>query len=394
MNIGVLQNNYASQRLFLNLLEECTYTNLRNKNKYLYLNVHKVISRLLGANVDLFDIIYNFDLLPGFKKPDLLHIFNTVCYTSNVPVVMHIEGAMPWVKCIEKMVEQDEPDFTQVIKRPEVQKRLEVLARPEYKQFLGLSRRAEYITREVWNADSNYSHLGDKLTTINLPQKILFDSFEKKKYFQTGKVRFIFVGYDFYRKGGYEMLKALTDLHKKYDFELVLVSSLRIDDHRYVNEEIIRHTKEMIANGSEWIKYTEKLPNNEVQNLLRASDVAFLPTFMDTYAYSTLECEAAGTPVISTDIRALSDINSNERGWLIEVPKNRLNHPAISSAVHVEKYRKRLYEGLYNTIKGILQDPEVIRTKGEKAYNYIKDVHNPEDYKQALQIIYQKAIVL
>lgn len=48
---------------------------------------------------------------------------------------------------------------------------------------------------------------------------------------------------------------------------------------------------------------------------------------MDTYAYSVLESQACGTPLITTAQRALNETNSEDVGWLIEVPVNKLNNP-------------------------------------------------------------------
>lgn len=43
---------------------------------------------------------------------------------------------------------------------------------------------------------------------------------------------------------------------------------------------------------------------------MKKAHVCLLPTWMDTFAYSVLEAQACGTPVISTSLRALTEINN------------------------------------------------------------------------------------
>ncbi len=63
------------------------------------------------------------------------------------------------------------------------------------------------------------------------------------------------------------------------------------------------------------------MPNQQVLELLKTCDVGLLPTYADTYGFSALEAQSAACPVISTDVRALPEINNTEVGWLINVPK-------------------------------------------------------------------------
>ncbi|MFW2788163.1 glycosyltransferase, partial [Acinetobacter baumannii] len=59
--------------------------------------------------------------------------------------------------------------------------------------------------------------------------------------------------------------------------------------------------------------------------------IGLLPTWADTFGYSVLEFQACGCPVISTDVRALSEINNNDIGWLINVDKNKYGEIVVDS---------------------------------------------------------------
>ena len=106
-------------------------------------------------------------------------------------------------------------------------------------------------------------------------------------------------------------MEVLAKLHKKYDFKLFLISALDKDEAKYERtEHDLEDAKRLIAKNSSWIEYHETLPNDVVLEKLKKAHVALLPTWMDTFAYSVLECQACGTPVISTSLRALTEVNS------------------------------------------------------------------------------------
>jgi len=82
--------------------------------------------------------------------------------------------------------------------------------------------------------------------------------------------------------------------------------------------------KSLILDNLDRITYYEYLPNNEILELMKYKiQVGMLPTRGDTYGYSVLEFQASGCPVISTDVRALLEINNEDCGWIINVPKNK-----------------------------------------------------------------------
>ncbi len=50
---------------------------------------------------------------------------------------------------------------------------------------------------------------------------------------------------------------------------------------------------------------------------MRTADIGMLPSYADTYGFSVLEAQA-GNAVITTDIRALPEVNNPAVGWLIK----------------------------------------------------------------------------
>ncbi len=94
---------------------------------------------------------------------------------------------------------------------------------------------------------------------------------------------------------------------------------------------MIQRTAAFIQGNREWINYFPQLPNSEVLDMMKKAHIGLLPTYADTYGYSVLEFQAAGCPVVTTNVRSLPEINDNDKGWLIEVPKNRMGEAIYST---------------------------------------------------------------
>ncbi len=204
---------------------------------------------------------------------------------------------------------------------------------------------------------------------------------------------FIFVGMDFFRKGGREMLEVLAELHKSYDFRLVLVSKLRVDERRYLmSESDEEEARKIIHANNEWIEFHEYLPNIQVLEKVRKAHVALLPTWMDTYGYSVLECQACGTPVISTSLRALTEENDENVGWLVKVPVNKLNNPLHGTLEQRKIFHNVLLKGLREKIEYVLTHRSEIECKAIKCLEKISKYHSPDEYARKLALIYSGRI--
>jgi len=129
-----------------------------------------------------------------------------------------------------------------------------------------------------------------------------------------------------------------------------------------------------------------------VLELLKTCDVGLLPTYADTYGFSALEAQSAACPVISTDVRALPEINNTEVGWLINVPKNELGEAYYQTPEDRQVLSERIQSGLEHIIRGIVQEPTTIAKKGQAALEKIKAQHDPVRYGEVLREIYEKAV--
>lgn len=205
----------------------------------------------------------------------------------------------------------------------------------------------------------------------------------------------IYIGGDFVRKGGTEIVQAFDKVSKSIDnLELILIGNLE-SNYNYAFKNFqddsvyIEKIKKIIKENHKIIHY-DKLPNSEVIELIEKSNVGLLPTWGDTYGYSVLEFQAAGCPVITTNVRALTEINSNDCGWIIELPLNKFKEVGITNQNQKETLRKKIINDLENIFIEISKDNSNLLEKSQKSLDRIKKYHNPIDYERKLKTIYKE----
>jgi len=178
-----------------------------------------------------------------------------------------------------------------------------------------------------------------------------------------------------------------------YDIELIIISSLAINN--YVTKEFandIQHVRLLIHENKDWIKYFSRLENYEVLEWMKKSHVGLLLTYADTYGYAVLEFQAAGCPVVSTNIRALPEINSNDNGWIIKIPKNYLGEAIYSTKEDRLIIRNLIREGLEQVVHEIFSDKKIILEKSKNSIININKNHSIQNYSKKMSEIYRKAL--
>jgi glycosyltransferase involved in cell wall biosynthesis len=120
-------------------------------------------------------------------------------------------------------------------------------------------------------------------------------------------MRILFIGGDFYRKGGEILLKAFENLPEGMA-ELVLVTRSKISPQPNIHV------------------YNDMIPNSpQLITLCQSCDIFVLPTNAEAFGIAAVEASAMGLPVIGTAVGGLTDIvKHNESGFVIE-PGNALS---------------------------------------------------------------------
>lgn len=400
MKIGILSKNYAAQRLFLDKLPECQYKDVRFYNWCLWKNAYlwglKAIGKLKMSPEEMVaKLFYDFKMIIP-TGCDVFHFFNCINLGKHSKWVISVESGVPWPVSVTRCVESEDADLSSIAQDKYVERRIKALANSNCLGLLALSHCTENIQREIIKQFPQYeSIIAKKMITLLPPQKLIIGDVLDKgvTWIEEEPLTFIYVGSDFYRKGGRETVLVLSELHKRYSFKLILISSMAVDEKRYMRtENDEKESKCLIEKNKDWIEYYDRLPNTEVLEKMKKAHVCLLPTWMDTFAYSVLEAQACGTPVISTSLRALTEINNENVGWLIDVPVNRLNNPLHLTKEQQDNFSEKLLNGLYDKVEYVLQHREEIKDKAMKCLVKIKDYHSPQKYEEKLRMVYQGRI--
>ena len=229
-----------------------------------------------------------------------------------------------------------------------------------------------------------------RIKVLHPPQKVTLTGDDGQRWKDQESVRFCFVGRDFARKGGIEMLRAFDALNE-LNWHLTIISSLALQDYatQYTNAEqevLEKEVSDVLKRRKGQIEVHDSLPNNKVLEVMLNSHVGLLPTWHDTYGYSVLEFQASGCPVISTDVRALPEINNDDCGWVLPVCKK---HGAQISPLETSSARRCFSEDLTKDLKEVVSEIlngslDDVRSKSQAAIQRIKSDHDPQAHKAAL----------
>lgn len=165
----------------------------------------------------------------------------------------------------------------------------------------------------------------------------------------------LFVGGDFERKGGYDLVNVF--LEKFSDrAELHLVTQTPIE----VNHPNIHIYKNIKAYTSEWL------------NLYHQADVFVMPTYAEPFGWVFLEAMAAGLPIIATNITAIPEmVTPGENGLLIE--------PGDRTA-------------LAQSIQHLIENRELGQRMGSKGRQLVEQKFNAKTHFSKLEALFQEAI--
>lgn len=354
---------YPYERLVINKIEEAFYLELPWET-YGISYIQSGKNENIAGYKQLVEAAYCPDkYLP---KVDIIHTFNTVCDTDKFWCVS-FETHVP--RMYFKAAEEYYLHLIECMKRPNciamypISEMAYKIQKHELQQHLSIE---------------DVEVLMKKTKVLYPPQNILVTEEEFEVKHNARIPHFIFIGKTFFGKGGREIIKTLCELEHDYEFKLTLISAFKKDDFTNISEEeVIRYRK--LVQEKSWIDYYETLPNKMVLEKCKIATVGLLPSVKETFGYAVLEMQAAGCPVVTTNIRAFPETNNEECGWVCKVPINEFGF-----CVAHEDWSELLRNELRKCFCDILEHPEKIREKGRKALKRIQRVHNPREYQKEL----------
>lgn len=379
LKVGYPLNTYPYKRNIVGIVDNTDYVQVFNANKY-YSLIYKVLNKLNIID-DRNKYFYEFSFQDyNFNKVDILHFFNNVSF-SNTPWISTFETFIPRYSSMPKA------------KDPKVLKALVAISSDACKKLIAISMCTRNFQYELLKEYPEYeSVVKQKMVVIHPPQQLFVNNYDEK-VLKEKEISFFFIGREFFRKGGMEILSVLSELRKRYNIKLTIVSSFVHNDYATRSSiSDVNHAKSIIESNANWINYYHDLPNHRVIEMMKNHHIGLLPTWADTYGYSVLEMQASGCPVITTDIRALPEINNDKVGWIIQVPKNKLGEAYYSSKEERLNLSNTIAAGLKKIVQDILDDPGQIKIKSELSIKQIKSNHSPEKYAKQIDEVYSDAI--
>ena len=272
---------------------------------------------------------------------------------------------------------------------------IERLSRPNCIAMIAISQCSYNIQKMFLNRYLKIDQIDsllDKTYVVHPPQEVLTTIEQiENKYSQMDTIEMIFVGAGFFRKGGAELVEALSKLSGQYKFHLTVISRLEFDEYAsHTSIEDKAKYADILANTN-WITWYDSLPNFEVLESCKKAHVGFLPTLADTYGYSVLEMQACGCPVVTTNVRALPEINNENCGWIIPLCLRESGEAHIETKETSNQCRETIYNGLINIVIEICESPNILLTKAKNSFRRIQELHDPKEHAQKLLNIYEKA---
>lgn len=324
----------------------------------------------------------------GFNSVDLIHFFNTVSFSST-PWVVTFETVEPRFK---KMLDRHKYGYSNIAQDPWILKAIKAMAAPNCKALIAISQCAANMQRDALAAFPEYSDtIAKKIVVLHPPQKTFISIRTAHDKPNNKPLTVMLVGHHFFRKGGREIISALRKLreHEGASIQLILVSKIHADlyaTNTTKADEIA--AKNSLAENASWIRWHESLAHSQVIELMQTCDIGLLPSYSETYGYSVLEFQACGVPVITTNIRSFPEINNQEIGWIIDIPKHTDGESKHQNDDERRKISVAITKGLENILREVLNAPETIEKKGQAALQHIIDQHSPEAFAQKLLKIY------
>jgi starch synthase len=166
--------------------------------------------------------------------------------------------------------------------------------------------------------------------------------------------RILFVGSDFVRKGGQDLLQVFLECFKdQAELHLITKASLN-SEHSNVHI----HPK-VEAYSPEWL------------SLYAAADLFVLPTRQDVFGLVIIEAMAAGLPVIATNINAIPELVINGKTGLVIEPSNR--------------------DALAQSLKRLLNDGSLCRQMGGEGRKLAEQKFSAKRNYERLEVVFAQA---
>lgn len=379
MRVGLSRLSYPEKRCIAN-------TSLYEARNFEYINISRYIG-VINDKILKRGPIYKFNPFFGDLFVDAYAVFNDVVVTKKKWVTI-FETMVPRYESIINFHRTSNENYEEIAKSKSIDEAIYRLADDKCLSINALSKNAFNIQAKLLDAYPELKHtILEKIRVTHPPQTVRNINFDTNKKEFDKSLNLVFIGRDFYRKGGGELIVAIDELLaerflNEIDINLTVIGDVNRRDNycigKFNHRGIFFDRVENIISKRQNIAVYKNLANNLVMNILNSSHIGFLPTWADTYGYSVLEMQSEGIPVITTNVRALSEINYAQ--LLIDIPTNQFGEIIIDSTRNVENISRSIIDGIKKRIKLLFEDRQLLSKLSHDARNEIIRKHSPDIY--------------
>jgi glycosyltransferase involved in cell wall biosynthesis len=208
-------------------------------------------------------------------------------------------------------------------------------------------------------------------TQIVLPPQDTSPFINHDRFKSVDMIKLLFVGHDFFRKGGREVFNVVENLVKKgHKIELTIVSKLQSDD--FITGTSSKDSESWLnkIKKATFCKYHQQLSSDGINTLMSESHLLLIPSLQDTFGYVVLEAQSNGLPVVTTSIRAFPEINNDSCGYLINIPQTDKGFADVYSNGY-DVISDKLSRGITEIITSVLANPNELLMKSENSIKRI-----------------------
>jgi starch synthase len=225
-------------------------------------------------------------------------------------------------------------------------------------------RAAAIVSTSSWAARSLHARYPDCTTPVHvLPNPVLLEQFDaawietrQARVRQGLKPRVLFIGGDFPRKGGFDLLEAWTMGQFHAVASLDLVTNWPLPSALPDGVTVWRHIE---PHSPQWRERWER------------ADMFVMPTRNEAFGLVYQEAAAAGLPAIGTAQNAVPEIvHDRDTGFLVPIGDT----AALASAMHA-----------------LIDSPELRARMGSRARQLIETAASPDAYMRTLTAIIMEA---
>jgi glycosyltransferase involved in cell wall biosynthesis len=213
-------------------------------------------------------------------------------------------------------------------------------------------------------------------------------------------LRVVFVGTDFFRKGGEALLDLIEELADDLDVHWTVVSRVSDDDWGswwLATPERVEEARRRLSRHPR-VSWERHLEPDQVAMLMGTAHVGLLPTLSDTFGYSALEFLAHGIPLIATNVQALPEVVDEEVGARVDVrlddTRYWIGHHSRGEGLraHYNEAIETIRVSLRRVLGGFREDPAILGQRSAAAVRRIEERFSPEVRQPELLEVYRRSL--